>query len=181
MHVPYRKSFCPWNWPVGKNSYVCSVDISNTNCTSWGNSNDVQSDHFVSSKIGICHGTFEIVLQEVLWSILRSHQTLWSLPLPNVTWHSGTWPYTMTPSIDQTLLTPICELITELNLLPILNLLPNLEVSIEHCNGWNKLNKWTKTNYFPQLYVYRVAIKLWIKGYTHSWGCGIMTLPWTIN
>ena len=24
-------------------------------------------------------------------------------PLPNVTWHSGGWPYTVTPSIDQTL------------------------------------------------------------------------------
>ena len=47
--------------------------------------------------------TFEIVPQEVLWSIWGSHQTLWSLPLPNVTWHSGTWPYTMTPSIDHTL------------------------------------------------------------------------------
>ena len=35
--------------------------------------------------------------------IWGSHQTLWSLPLSNVTWHSGTWPYTMTPSIDQAL------------------------------------------------------------------------------
>ena len=55
------------------------------------------------SQTGICHGTFEIVPQEVLWSIWGSHKKLWSLPLPNVTWHFGTWPYTMTPSIDQTL------------------------------------------------------------------------------
>ena len=40
-------------------------------------------------------------LQEVLWSIWRSHQTLCSLPLPNVTWHSGTWSYTVTSSIHQ--------------------------------------------------------------------------------
>ena len=52
---------------------------------------------------GICHGTIEIVPQEVLWSIWGSHQTLWSLPLPNVTWQFGTWPCTMTTSMDQTL------------------------------------------------------------------------------
>ena len=69
-------------------------------------------------QTGICHGAFEIVPQEVLWSIWGSHQTLWSLPLPNVTWHSGTCPYTMTPSIDQTL-----HLFA--NLLPVLTLLPN--------------------------------------------------------
>ena len=34
----------------------------------------------------------------VIWG---SHQTLWSIPLPPVTWHSGIWPYTVTPSIDQ--------------------------------------------------------------------------------
>ena len=45
----------------------------------------------------------EIVLQEVLWSIWGSHQTLWSPPLPNVTWHSGTWSSTVTPLTDQTL------------------------------------------------------------------------------
>ena len=31
-----------------------------------------------------------------------SNQTLWISPLPNVTRHSGTWSYTLTPSIDQT-------------------------------------------------------------------------------
>ena len=68
---------------------------------------------------GICHGTFEIVPQEVLWSIRGSHQTLWSLPLPNVTWHSGTWPYTMTPSIDQTL-HQFAKLLQNWTLIPIL-------------------------------------------------------------
>ena len=57
----------------------------------------------LAPRTGLCHGTFEIVLQEVLWSISGYHQTLWSPPLPNVTWHSGTWSYTKTPSIDQTL------------------------------------------------------------------------------
>ena len=75
-------------------------------------------------QTGICHGTFEIVPQEVLWSIWGSHQTLWSLPLPNVTWHSGTWPYTMTPSIDQTLHL-FTNLLPNWTLIPILTLLPN--------------------------------------------------------
>ena len=38
----------------------------------------------------------EIVIEEVLWSIRWSHQTIWSFPLTNVKWHSVTWPYTMT-------------------------------------------------------------------------------------
>ena len=60
-------------------------------------------------------------LQTFLWG---SHQTLWSLPLPNVTWHSGTWPYTMTHSIDQTL-HQFANLLPNWTLLPILTLLPN--------------------------------------------------------
>ena len=62
--------------------------------------------------------------QEVLWSIWGSTQTVWSLPLQNVTWHSGTWPYTMTPSIDQTL-HQFANLLPNWTLLPILTLLPN--------------------------------------------------------
>ena len=46
---------------------------------------------------------FEIVSKEVLWSVWGSYQTIWGSPLPNVTRHSGGWPYTVTPSIDQTL------------------------------------------------------------------------------
>ena len=64
------------------------------------------------------------VLQKVLWSIWGSHQTLWSLPFPNVTWHCGTWPYTMTHSIDQTL-HQFANLLPNWTLLPILTLLPN--------------------------------------------------------
>ena len=41
-------------------------------------------------------GTLEIVIEEVLWSIRGSYQTIWSFPLTNVKWHSVTWPYTMT-------------------------------------------------------------------------------------
>ena len=50
--------------------------------------------------------------------------TLWSLPLPNITWHSGTWPYTMTPSIDQTL-HQFANLLPNWTLLPVLTLLQN--------------------------------------------------------
>ena len=46
-------------------------------------------------------------------------------PLPNVTWHSGTWPYTMTPSIDQTL-HQLANVLLNWTLLPILTLLPNV-------------------------------------------------------
>ena len=37
-----------------------------------------------------------ILIEEVLWSIRGSYQTIWSFPLTNVKWHSVTWPYTMT-------------------------------------------------------------------------------------
>ena len=66
-----------------------------------------------------CKGTFEIVSKEVLWSVRGSYQTIWGPPLPNVTRHSGWWPSTVTPSIDQ-------ALHQFLTLLLILNLLPNL-------------------------------------------------------
>ena len=45
---------------------------------------------------GIRQGTLEIVIEEVLWSIRGSYQTIWSFPLTNVKWHSVTWPYTIT-------------------------------------------------------------------------------------
>ena len=35
---------------------------------------------------------FEIVIQEVLWSILGSYSAIWSIPLTNVKWHSDPWP-----------------------------------------------------------------------------------------
>ena len=59
-------------------------------------------DFHEASRIGIYRRTFEIVPQDVLWSILGSHQTLWSSPLPNFTWHSGAWFYIVAPSINQT-------------------------------------------------------------------------------
>ena len=34
---------------------------------------------------------FEIVIQEVLWSIWRSYSAIWSIPLTNVKWHSDPW------------------------------------------------------------------------------------------
>ena len=38
----------------------------------------------------------EIVIEEALWSIRGSYQTIRSFLLTNVKWHSVTWPYTMT-------------------------------------------------------------------------------------
>ena len=45
-------------------------------------------------------------------------------PLPNVTWHSGTWSYTVTPSIDQTF-HQIVTLLPNWTFLLFLALLPN--------------------------------------------------------
>ena len=55
-------------------------------------------------------------------------------PFPNVTWHSGTWPCTMTPSIDQHYTNLQTYYRTGLNyrFWPYYQL---LELSIEHCNG----------------------------------------------
>ena len=39
---------------------------------------------------------FEIVIEEFLWSIRGSYQTIWSSPLTNVKWHSVIWPHIMT-------------------------------------------------------------------------------------
>ena len=50
-----------------------------------------------ASRTGIRQGTLEIIIEEVLWSIRGSYQTIWSFPLTNVKWHSVTWQYTTTP------------------------------------------------------------------------------------
>ena len=66
-------------------------------------------------NVRICY-----VSKDVLWSVRGSYQTIWAPPpLPNVTRHSGWWPPTVTPSIDQTLH-------QFLTLLLILTLLQNL-------------------------------------------------------
>ena len=72
-----------------------------------------------ASRTGICKGTFGIVSKEVLWSVRGSFQTIWGPLLPNVTRHSGLWPSSVTPSIDQ-------ALHQFLTLQLILALLPNL-------------------------------------------------------
>ena len=45
-----------------------------------------------STQTGIPRGTFEIIIQEVLWSIRGSYSAIWSIPLTNVKWHSDPWP-----------------------------------------------------------------------------------------
>ena len=47
--------------------------------------------------------TLEVVIEEVLWSIRGSHQTIWSSPLTSVKCHSVAWTNTMAPTSDQTL------------------------------------------------------------------------------
>ena len=48
-----------------------------------------------ASRTGMRQGTLEIVIEEVLWWVRGSYQTIWSFPLTNVKWHSVTRPYTM--------------------------------------------------------------------------------------
>ena len=76
-------------------------------------------DFPISFSGRISQGTFEIVSKEILWSVWGSYKIIWGSPLPNLTRHSIGWPYTVTPSIDETLhqfLTPLL----------IWTLLPNL-------------------------------------------------------
>ena len=56
---------------------------------------------------------------------MRISSNIMKSPSPNVTWHSGTRLYTMTPSIDQTLHQYANLIFPNLTLLPILTLLPN--------------------------------------------------------
>ena len=80
----------------------------------------------LSSKLLGQGYAFKIVPQEVLWSIWGSPKTLWSPPLQNATWHSGTWPSTVTPSAKQTL-HQFVNLLPNWTFLSILTLLPNFE------------------------------------------------------
>ena len=67
--------------------------------------------------------TLEILYKEVLWSIRWSYQTIWSFPLVNLKWHFVAWPYTMT-SLNRSVFIPNHDLITELDLLPNNEMLP---------------------------------------------------------
>ena len=42
-------------------------------------------------------------LRKIFSSTQESYQSIWGIPLPNVTRHFGWWPYTVAPSIDQAL------------------------------------------------------------------------------
>ena len=60
----------------------------------------------------------------VLWSIWGSNQTLWSLPFPKC--YMTFWDMTIySDTRNWSDITPMCELITELNLFTDLTLLPN--------------------------------------------------------
>ena len=86
--------------------------------------------------------TFEIVYKEVLWSERGSYQTIWRPPLPNVTRHSGWWPYTTTPSIDQTF--PNFYPFTDLDLIIEFDFLPYCGMgssSIEHLQRVRHTNR----------------------------------------
>ena len=51
----------------------------------------------------ICHGTLDVVIEQVLWSIRGTYSWIGSLHFLNVKWHSGAQSYTMALSIDHTL------------------------------------------------------------------------------
>ena len=56
----------------------------------------------LTSRTGIRQGMLKIVIEEVIWSIRGSYQTIWSFHLTNIKWHSVPWQYTMTTPTDQT-------------------------------------------------------------------------------
>ena len=64
----------------------------------------------------IRQGTFEIVIEEALWSIRESYQTIRGSSLTNAKWHSEAWPNTMT-ALHRSDFIPICDLFTEFDLL----------------------------------------------------------------
>ena len=64
----------------------------------------------------IHQGAFEIVIEEVSWSIRGYFRTICSSSLTNAKWHSVAWPNTMTTLYRSYLLT-VCDLFTELDLL----------------------------------------------------------------
>ena len=85
-----------------------------------------------ASRAGICQGTFEIVAQEVLSSTLGSHHALWCLPLPNVTWHSGTWSY-ICDTLHLSDMSLNRDLVTELDLIAVFDVIAYFrEVSTEY-------------------------------------------------
>ena len=95
---------------------------------------------------GLINIIAETVWLDVLVAPLRnpmlfwwgSHQTIWSLPLPHVTWHYGAWQYTVTPSTDLT----FHHLLTELDLITLYILWPKSRmVSIEHLQRLRLVNR----------------------------------------
>ena len=77
-------------------------------------------------RTGIRQRKLEIVIEEVLWSIRGSYQTIWSSALSNVKWHSVASPDTMTTlhRLDYIL---IRDLVTELDLSPNYKRFPYLQ------------------------------------------------------
>ena len=72
-------------------------------------------------RTGIHQGRLGIVVEEFLWSIRGSYQTIWSSPLTNAKWHSVAWPNTMT-FLHRSDIIPIRDLFffTELDLYRIM-------------------------------------------------------------
>ena len=67
-----------------------------------------------ATQTGIPLGTFEIVIQEVLWLIRGSYSAIWSLRLTNVKWHSDPWPTVRVTSQPMWLSTNFMTLIPSL-------------------------------------------------------------------
>ena len=83
------------------------------------------------SNILILEKELNTVLIRQFMVDMGCYQTIWSPALPNVvnvTWHSRTWPYAVSPSI-----TPTYDLVTKLGLITEFNIFIKLhEVFIEH-------------------------------------------------
>ena len=78
-----------------------------------------------ASQLGIHHGTFEIVIQETLWSIRDTYWSTWGVPLVNIQWHSEARPVTVSSQ-------PIRPYTGFITLIPILTFTELREVSMAH-------------------------------------------------
>ena len=102
-----------------------------------------------------------------------SHQTLWSTPLQNCTWHSGTWSHTMTPSIDKKK-SLIRDLVIELDLINAFGVITLfLEVSIGHLQRVQLANRWRLLLRTPCPVPFGTCICSNVET-IHSWTCHVL-------
>ena len=97
------------------------------------------------------------VIQELLWSIRGSYQTIWSLPLTNYKWNSAARPITVTTS------QPIRLFINFMTFISSLTFTELWMVSIEHFQrcGMPAWNTYHSRHLVPSLYRAYISSNCW--------------------